>query len=95
MKIGDNMKTLLISLFRMVIVGVASVALVLSQIDKYLKSEYGLNNIYILIFFCSFITLLFTLTVEFYCLYGRREKKKKANNTVYLKETIMKKPLAK
>ncbi|PDZ93995.1 hypothetical protein CON36_36190 [Bacillus cereus] len=87
------MKTFIISLIRMFIVGGASLAVVLYQIDNYLKSSYGIENIYILVFVCSFIPLLFTLTVEFYCWFGRRDKQKKNNNTVYLKETITKKTL--
>lgn len=87
------MKTFIISLIRMLIVGGASLALVLYKIDEYLKPTYGIENIYILVFVCSFIPLLFTLTVEFYCWFSRRDKQKKKNNTVYLKETITKKPL--
>ncbi|MFP3725654.1 hypothetical protein U8V72_10680 [Priestia filamentosa] len=89
------MKTFFISIFRMIIVAGATLALVLSNIDNYLKSEYGYRNIYIVILACSFFTLVFTLTVEFYCLFNRKEKKKKKLNTTYLKETVEKKPLSK
>jgi len=92
---GLGMKTFFISIFRMVIVGGASLALVLSQIDNYLKSEYGYENMYIIMFTCSFIPLLFTLTVEIYCAFERKYKRKKKNDTTYLKETIQRKPLAK
>jgi hypothetical protein len=93
LKIGDSVKTLILALIRIGLVGGGTVAVILTLLDDNLKSAFGVTNVYITIFFSSFFPMLFVLTVEIFCWLGRRSRKRKKNDMTYIKDTFHKKPL--
>lgn len=86
-------KDFVLSFLRFGVISGATLAGVLYLADGLLKPELGITNVYITIFICSFFPLLTGLTVEIYCRKLRKAKRKKKNETSFLKETLDKKPL--
>jgi hypothetical protein len=76
-KIVSFISQSVVTILRMIFVGLAVVAFLIYKVDAFTKPQYGTNNLVLIISCFAFFPLFFALFVEFFLASIRKERRRK------------------